>query len=116
MVQYDIRKIQLKISEVESNTDGQSRATGSIMGGFNEQSALRLRNNNQYNDRSVCVVKFKRNNSKVTTNDYNINEQEPVTIAVNQLDTNKNTCCFKANFMILIMTLRTANVYPYYPS
>ena len=48
--QDNIRTIQNRISATESNADGQSRATCSIMGGMNEQSALRSRNNNQYND------------------------------------------------------------------
>ena len=38
-VQDDIRSIQKRISEIESNTgDGQSRASVSIMGGRNEQA------------------------------------------------------------------------------
>ena len=51
-VQDDIRLIQQRISAIESNTgDGQSRASGSIMGGRNEQENLISRNNG--NDRSV---------------------------------------------------------------
>ena len=44
MVQEYIRKIQQRISAIESNADVQSRAMGSIMGGKNEQAVLRLRN------------------------------------------------------------------------
>ena len=56
MVQDGISTIQQRISKIESNTDGQSIATGSIMGGRNDQAALRLRNNNQSNDRLVRAV------------------------------------------------------------
>ena len=49
-VQDDIRTIQHRISEIESNVGGQSRSTCYIMGGRNEQAALILRNNNQSDD------------------------------------------------------------------
>ena len=51
-VQDDIRSIQQRTSEIESNTgDGKSRASGSIIGGRNEQANMRSRGNG--NDRSV---------------------------------------------------------------
>ena len=41
-VQDDIRSTQQRISAIESNTgDGQSRASGSITGGRNEQANLK---------------------------------------------------------------------------
>ena len=40
-VQDDIRSIRQRISQIESNTeDGQSRASGSIIGGRNEQDNM----------------------------------------------------------------------------
>ena len=45
-VQDDIRSIQQRISQIESNTeDGQYRASGSIMVGRNEQVIMRSREN-----------------------------------------------------------------------
>ena len=82
-VQDGIMEIQQRISKLESNTDVQSRATGSIMGGRNEQAALGSRNNNPYNDYLARAVMVKRINSQATTNSYDIDEPEPSTIAIN---------------------------------
>ena len=71
------------------------------MGGRNDQAALRSRNNNQYNDRLVRAVNFKRINSQVTTKYYDIDEPEPGTIAINELDTNADMCCIGENFTVL---------------
>ena len=72
-MQDDIRSIQQRISAIESNTgDGKSRASGSIMGGSNEQANMRSRNIG--NDRSVQAVNVKRINSQVTTGGYDIEE------------------------------------------
>ena len=35
------------------------------------------------------------------------------TIGTNELDTNADTCCAGSNFIVLSMTRRTADVYPY---
>ena len=70
--QDSIRTIQQRIPAIESNADGQLIATGSIMGGRNEQADLISRNNNQCNDGLVRSVKVKRVNSQVTTNGYYI--------------------------------------------
>ena len=77
LVQDEIRMIQQRISTIEYNMDGQLRATVDIMGGRNEQEYFRYRNNNQSNYHSVCAVKFKRINSQVTTNGYDIGDLEP---------------------------------------
>ena len=70
-VQDDIRSIQQRISEIELNTeDGQYRASGSIMGGRNEQANLRSRNNG--NDRSLREVNVKSINARATTGGYDI--------------------------------------------
>ena len=114
-MQDDIKSIQQRISAIESNTgDGQSRASGSIMGGMNEQANMRSRNNS--NDRSVRAVNVKRINAKVTTGGYDVEEPEPGNISVNELDTNVDTCCLGYNFTVLQMTPRTADVYPNDPS
>ena len=68
MVQDNIRKIKQIISSIESNADGQSRATSSIMGGRNQKAALRSINNNHSNDRLLITVKVRKINSQVTTN------------------------------------------------
>ena len=64
----------------------------------------------------VRAVKVKRINSQVTTNSYGIDEPEPGTISINDLDTNADICCLRETFTVLRMTSRTANVYPYYTS
>ena len=96
MVKNDIRTIQQRISAIESNVDGQSRSTSSIMGGSNKQATLRSRNNNQSSERLVRAVKVKIINSQVTTNGCEIDVPEPGTIAVNEIDTNSDTCCLGA--------------------
>ena len=58
------------------------------------------------------VVNVKRINSQVTNGGYDIEEPELVNISVNELD----TCCIGSNFMVLRMTSRTADLYPYNPS
>ena len=114
-VQDNIRSIQQRISAIESNTgDGQSRASGSIIGGRNEQANMRSSNNG--NDRSVLAVNVKRIKTQVTTGGYDIKEPEPGNISVNEIDTNSDTCCFGSNFTVLKMTSRTLGVYPYDPS
>ena len=80
---------------------------GSIMGGRNEQAALRSINT----DRSVRAVNFKRSNSQVKINSYNIDELEPSVIAVNELNTNTDTCCLGETFTVLRVTSRTTDVY-----
>ena len=62
------------------------------------------------------AVKVRMINSQVTTNGYDIDEPEPGTIAVNEIDTNADTCCLGAKLTILQMTLRTTNVYTCDPS
>jgi hypothetical protein len=42
-----------------------------------------------------------------------IDEPAPGTRCNNEADTNADTCCLGSNFMILNMTSRTADVYPY---
>ena len=114
-MQDNIRSIQQRISAIESNTgDGQSRTSGLIMGGRNEQANMRSRNN--INDHSVRAVNVKRINAQVTTGNYDIEEPEPGKISVNELDTNADKCFLGSNFMVLKMTSRTADVYPYNPS
>ena len=110
-VQEYIRSIEKRISAIELNTgDGQSRASGSIMGGRNKQEKMRSRNNG--NDRSVRAVNVKRIYAQVTTGGYDIEDPEPGNISVNELDTNADTCCLGSNFTVLKMTSRTADLYP----
>ena len=99
-VQDDIRSIQQIISGIESNTgDVKSRASGSIMGGRNEQANMRSRNNG--NDCSVRAVNVKRINAQITTGSYDIEDPEPGNISVNDIDTNADTCCLDSNFTVL---------------
>ena len=91
-VQYNNRTIQQRISVIESNADVKSRATVYIIGGRNEQADLRSINNNHSNDRSVHAVNVKIINSQVTMNSYNIDDPDPGTIAVNEIDTNADMC------------------------
>ena len=113
MVQDNIRTIKQIISAIESNADGQSIATGYIMGGRNERAAFIKINNNQSIECLVHVVKVHRTKYQVTTNGYDIDEPETGTIAVNDLNTNSNMCCFRLNFTVLKITFRTTDVYPY---
>ena len=113
MEQDGIRKIQQRIPAIESNTYVQSIATGYIMGVRNEHAYLIPRNNNRCNDRLVRAVNVKMINSQVRTNGYNIDEQDPGTIAVNDLDTNADTCYLGETFTVLKTTSRTADVYTY---
>ena len=114
-LQDNSRSIQHRISEIESNTgDGQSRASGSIMGGRNEQANMISKNNSNY--RSVRAVNAKRINSQVTTGSYDIESPEPGNISDIRLDMNADTCCLGSNFTVLHMTSRTEDVYPYDPS
>ena len=70
-MQDNIRSIQQVISAIELNTgDGQSRASGLIMGVRNEQANMISRNND--NDSSVRVVNVKRINAQITTGSYDI--------------------------------------------
>ena len=92
--------IQQRISAIELNTgDGKSRASGSIMGGKNEQGNTRSMNNG--NDCSVQAVNVKRINAHVTTGGSGIEEPKPRNISVNGLDTNDDTCCLDSNFTVL---------------
>ena len=116
MIKDDIRTIQQRISSIESNSGSKSRATGSIVRGKNEKAALISRNNNHSNECSVCAVKFTRINSQVTTNSYNIDEIQPGTIAVNNLNMNSDTFFLGSKFRVLLMASITANVYQYYLS
>ena len=43
----------------------------------------------------------------------NVVESTPGTSALNESDTNADTCCLGQNFAILAYTNRTADVYPY---
>ena len=88
LVQDEIRTIQQRISEIESNADGQSIATSSIMRSRSEQADLISGKINHSNDCLVRSVKVKRINSQVTTNGYNIDDSKPGIMAVNGLDTN----------------------------
>ena len=49
-------------------------------------------------------------NFQVTINGYDIDELDPSTIAVNEVDTNENTCCLGENCTVLWMTSRNANI------
>ena len=99
-VQDDIRSIRQRISQIESNTeDGQSRASGSIIGGRNEQDNMISRQNG--NDCSVRAVNVKRINAQVTTGGYDIEDTKPGNISVNELDTNSDTCCLGSNLTVL---------------
>src|SRR5687767_385311 len=40
-------------------------------------------------------------------------EPEANTVAINKMDSNADTCCLGANFMVFSHTGRSANVYPY---
>ena len=114
-MQDNIRSIQQRMSAIELNTgDGQSRASGSIMGGRNEQANMRSRENG--NDCPLQAVNVKRIIAQVTTGGCDIEEPEPGNISVNDLDTNADTCCLSSNFTVLQMTSRTVDVYPYDPS
>ena len=99
-VQDDIRSIRQRISQIESNTeDGQSRASGLIIGGRNEQENMISRQNG--NDCSVQAVNVKRINAQVTTGGYDIEDTKPGNISVNELDTNSDTCCLGSNLTVL---------------
>ena len=99
-MQDNTRSIQQIISAFESNTGyAKSRVSGSIMGGRNEQSNMRSRENG--NDFSVQAVNSKRINAQITTGSYDIEDPEPGNISVNELDTNADTCCLGSNFTVL---------------
>ena len=77
-MQDNTRSIQQIISAFESNTGyAKSRVSGSIMGGRNEQSNMRSRENG--NDFPVQAVNSKRINAQITTGSYDIEIQNPET-------------------------------------
>ena len=86
------------------------------MGGRDEQADLSSRNNNQSEYCLVRAVKIDSINSQVTTNVYDIDEPDPGTIAVNELDMNSDKCYLGANFTVFQMTSKIVNVYTYDPS
>jgi hypothetical protein len=96
------------ISEITTNRH-QSGTTNTIMGGRNEQAQLRSRNTNSGN-RSVSNIK-----SKWRIGSSNTSHIEPAanTSAINESDTNADTCCLGKNFIPIGITNRTADVYPY---
>ena len=86
------------------------------MGGRNEQASLRTRKAAYGDNRTMESVKILKISSNTSANTYEIDEPERGTVATNELDSNADTCCLGVNFIIMNMTERTADVYPYDPS
>ena len=59
------------------------------------------------------AVKVNRMNYQVKTNGYDIDEPEPGTMIVKDLNMNADVCCLGSKFMVLRMTSITADVYLY---
>ena len=78
---------------------------GTLMGGRNEQASLRSRNPNRH----IQNVITKRRIGKAKASP----EPAPNTVAANEADTNADTCCLGTNFIPILYTNRTADVYPY---
>ena len=81
----------------------------SIMGVRNEHANISSKN--QSGDWSIRKVKYQTRShpsSKCT-----ISEPHPGTLATNKIDSNANTCFLGKNFILMAMTYRTSDVYPY---
>ena len=62
----------------------------------------------------VCHVQTgRRKLSKAKTDHQSIQEPSPGTIAINESDTNADTCCLGKNFIVQSYTNRTVDVYSY---
>ena len=111
----DIANLRNRISAIESQNNGaNTNEFTSIMGGRNEQANLRsTRNNTEGNNRLIRKVKVVISSQKSTNSSSNINQPQPGVVARNEMDSNADTCCLGTNFVILKITQRTADVYPY---
>ena len=85
-----------------------SQGMVSIMGGRNEQASLRSRNTN-----NIRAVVSKPRNVSLVDSALSYKEAPAGTEANNESDTNADTCCLGANFAVLSMTHRSADVFPY---
>ena len=119
---YNANKRQ-RISEVKTEDRGshqqQPYAGGAhIMGGRNEQEALRNASRrgdgNAWNAATATSFSSVRTGRRISsTSTSQVSEPEAGTVGKNESDSNADTCCLGANFIILRYTQRTADVYPY---
>ena len=97
------------ISSSQNNNGNTSSGYSSIMGGRNEQASLRSRNSNNIGLSTVITHRQVAETSSVP----NVEQPIPGVISSNEMDSNADTCCAGSNFVVLQMTRRTADVYPY---
>ena len=107
-----IQELDTAVADTRSTTPIEA---GTVMGGRNDQASIRSRNPTGGN-RTVRAVKVMRISSNVSSAYHSLGEPLPGTSAVNEMDSNADTCCLGSNFIVLAMTQRTADVYPYDPS
>ena len=79
------------------------------MGGRNEHSNLRSINKSGH----WSIRKIKVQISSQSSIKCMILEPHPGTSATNKMDSNADTCCLGTNFIFIVMTETTANMYPY---
>ena len=96
---------QLFIYNNLSQMTNVTSATGSILGGLNKQAYLRSQNNN----REIRNVLSKCRIGKAIT----VPEPPVNTVAMDEADTNADTCCLGTNFIPLAYTNQWAYVYSY---
>ena len=106
-----LQALQQRIASMESQQPSGDISTGTIMGGRNDQAKLRSRNGTNSN-RSVRAIITKIGSTNATNNGQ-LPESPDGTAANNEMDSNADTCCLGANFKVLNITERTADVYPY---
>ena len=109
------------MSRVTTNSDeGANGFQGTMMGGRHEQASLRSRNTNNINGLSSSP----RGNATLTSSNRiekrkcasMQNEDvdgKPGTTAMNEADSNADTCYLGVNFVVLSYTNHTVDVYPY---
>ena len=79
-----------------------------IMGGRNEQSGLRTRNQN-----GPSISGVNTGQRRIASARKQVNSPAPGTQGKIECDTNAGTCVLGRNFIVLSYTSRTADVYPY---
>ena len=113
--------LQQQIASVVTNQSNQDQGnTGNgpfmyMVGGWNKQSYLRSRNNCDWQSTASSMISGVRTLKKIadihTTIQFDMSA--PGQTRSNEMDSNSDTCCSGRNYVVLELTHRTANVYPY---
>ena len=95
-----------------SNSKSTQRENHTMMGGRNEQASYRRDGHSSI----MAVHTSRRVSSSLTKRQHAFVVEEPPAGKLsrkNESDSNADTCCLGNNFLVLSMTSKTADVYPY---